>query len=74
MTPDELTKLQNSIKHLLELAAKRDAEAAKNEARFERIAKIFQTEHDSIKRLERIAVAQEARLSRLEKRKRRNNP
>jgi hypothetical protein len=62
MTPDELTRLHNSIKHLLEVSAK-------HESQFTEVKKIFLTTHDSIKRLERIAVAHETRLARLEKRK-----
>ena len=62
MTPDEITKLHNSVKHLLEVSAK-------HESQFSDVKKLFLTTHDSIKRLERIAKAHEARLSRLEKRK-----
>jgi hypothetical protein len=62
MTPDEITKLHNSIKHLAETAAK-------HEEKFRTTEHNFRIVLDSLKRLERIAVAHEARLSRLERKR-----
>jgi hypothetical protein len=69
MTPDELTKLHNSIKHLLELSAKHEGQFTEVKEQFTEVKRIFRITHDSLKRLERIAMAHEARLSRLEKKR-----
>lgn len=59
---EELKAIQNSLKHLAEVAASHDES-------FRTIARTFQTELKTVQNLERIASAHEARLARLEKRK-----
>ena len=63
MTNDERLKtIENSLKHLAEVAAS-------HEENFRSIVRTFQTGLKSIQSLERIASAHETRLARLEKRK-----
>jgi len=62
MTPDDLKKIENSLKHLAEVSAK-------HEENFRTTSKNFATVLDSLKRLERIAMAHEMRLARLERKR-----